>query len=55
MAEIFIKFLFQQDRDENIFWKIINHATLINGRYQTQKRKKSRLDEIFIMRTNNKS
>jgi hypothetical protein len=53
MAEKIIKFLPNELVIEIIFPKIIHHAALINGRYQTQE-KKDRLDEIFVMRMFNK-
>jgi hypothetical protein len=53
MAETFIKLLPNEIVTEIIFPKIIRHAALINGRYQTQE-KKDRLDEIFVMRMFNK-
>jgi Ni,Fe-hydrogenase I cytochrome b subunit len=53
MVETFIKFLPNEIVIEIIFLKIICHATLINERYYIQE-KKSRLNEIFIMRMFNK-
>jgi hypothetical protein len=55
MAEIFIKFLSQQHRDRKYISEDYQSCNFDKWKISNSEKKKSRIDEIFIMRTNNKS